>query len=79
MYNSNKIGPRTEPWGTSDMTGISDDFPPSRAKNCERQSKNALIQLRLFRVIPCWLSLKSSLVWLTLSKALLKLRSIRSA
>ena len=31
MYNKNKIGPRTEPWGTPDVTGISDDFSPSRA------------------------------------------------
>ena len=35
------------------------------------------IQLRLFRVIPCWWSLKSHLVWLTLSKAFLKSRSMR--
>ena len=27
MYSRNKIGPRTEPWGTPDVTGISDDFP----------------------------------------------------
>ena len=27
MYNRNKIGPRTEPWDTPDVPGISDDFP----------------------------------------------------
>ena len=27
MYNRNKIVPRTELWGTPDVTGISDDFP----------------------------------------------------
>ena len=50
----NKIGPRTEPWGTPEVTGISDDFSSSKATHCERPSKKALIQLRLFRVIPCW-------------------------
>ena len=27
MYRRNRIGPRTEPWGTPEVTGISDDFP----------------------------------------------------
>ena len=53
-------------------------FSLSKATYCERPSKKALIQLRLFRIIPCWWSLKSSFVWLTLSKALLKSRSMRS-
>ena len=78
MYRRNKTGPRTEPWGTPKVTGISDDFPPSKATHCERPSKNALIQPRLFWVIPWWWSLTGNLVWLTLSKALLKSRSMRS-
>ena len=78
MYRRNKIGPRTEPWGIPRVTGISHDFSPSKATNCERPSKNAFIQLRLFQVIPCWWNLKSNLVWLTLSKALLKSRSMKS-
>ena len=45
MYSRNKIGPRTEPWGTPDVTGISDDFSPSRATHCERPSK--LIRMRV--------------------------------
>ena len=77
MYKRNEVGPRTEPWGTPDVTGIAADFSPSRATHCERPSKNTLIQLRLFRVIPCWWSLKNSLVWSNLSKALLKSRSVR--
>ena len=41
IYKRNKIGPKTEPWGTPDMTGISDDFSPSKATHCVRPSKKA--------------------------------------
>ena len=44
MHRRNKIGPRTEPWGTPEVTGISDDFSLSKAIHCESLSKNALIQ-----------------------------------
>ena len=47
MYRRNKIGPRTEPWGTPEVAGISDDFSPAKATHCESPSKKALIQLRL--------------------------------
>ena len=78
IYKRNKIGPKTEPWGTPDVTGISDDFSPSKATHWVCPSKKALIQLRFFRITPCWCSLYSNFVWLTLSKALLKSRRIRS-
>ena len=74
IYKRNKIGPKTEPWGNPDVTGILDDFSPSKATHCVRLSTKALSQLGLFRVIPCWCSLFSHFVWLTLSKALLKSR-----
>ena len=44
-YRRNKISPRTEPWGTPEVTGISDDFSPSKATHCEWPSKNVLIEL----------------------------------
>ena len=34
------------------MTGISDDFSPSKATHCVRLSKKALIQVRLFLAGP---------------------------
>ena len=44
MYRRNKIGPRTESWGTPEVTGISADFSPSKATHCVRPSKNAVIR-----------------------------------
>ena len=44
-YRRNKISPRTEHWGTPEVTGISDDFSPSKATHCEWPSKNVLIEL----------------------------------
>ena len=52
MYRRNKIGPRTEPWGTPEVTRTSDDFCPSKATHCERPSKNALIQLSSYSSYP---------------------------
>ena len=74
MYRRNKTGQRTGPWGTPEVTGISDDL----ATHCEHPSKKALIQLRLFQVILYWWCLKNNLVYLTLPKALLKSRSMGS-
>ena len=44
--------------GHSEVTGISDNFSPSKATHCERPSKNALIQLRLFSSYPMLVKLK---------------------
>ena len=78
IYRRNKKEPRTETLGTPDVTGILDYFSASKATRCEGPSSKAFIQLILFRVIPCGWSLKSNSVWLTLSIASLKSRSMRS-
>ena len=52
MYRRNKIGLRTEPWGTPEVTRTSDDFCPSKATHCERPNKNALMQLSSYSSYP---------------------------
>ena len=47
MFTRKRIGPRTNPWGTPDVTRISDDFPlQGPLKCCVRPSRSALIQPR---------------------------------
>ena len=78
MYKRKSKGPSTEPCGTPDVTGTSDEHSPSRTTVCDLPMRKDLIQEIVDLFTPCCCNLKSNLRWLTLSKALLKSRSIRS-
>ena len=52
MYIRNKIGPRTVPWGTPEVTGTDVDDVPSRTTVCVLSDRNACIQLSVLCCIP---------------------------
>ena len=70
--------PRTDPWGTPEVTDNSSELLPSRTTVWILPTRNDWIHLRVLPSIPCIFSLQRSFGWLTLSKALLKSNSIRS-
>ena len=54
------MGPRTDPWGTPDVTGAGGDSSPSTTTVCCRLPKNACIHLRVCPLTPYWWSLYRS-------------------
>ena len=78
IYSKNNKGPSTEPWGTPELIGISDELSPSSTTVWERPVRKAFIQDRVLTLAPCWWSLCNSFKWFTLSNALLKSSKIRS-
>ena len=52
IYARNKQGPRTEPWGTPDMTGTVGDCLPSTTTDCDLFWKNDLIHETVLRFTP---------------------------
>ena len=78
MFIKNSIGPRTEPWGTPDVTGTVPDFSFSRTTVYVRPERKACIHFKLGPLIPYWCSFSRSFWWLTLSNALEKSSKTRS-
>ena len=44
MYTMNRIGSKTNPWDTPEVTGTDPDSPPSRTTICDRLPRKARIQ-----------------------------------
>ena len=78
VYSKNNKGPSTEPWRTSELTGISDELSPSSTTVWDCPVRKAFFQDRVLPLTPCWWSLCNSFIWFTLSNALLKSSKIRS-
>ena len=78
MNTTNKRGPRTVPWGTSELTMTSSDLIPSRTTRWVRLVTKHVSQSRMGPWTPKFLSLRSKRWCGTLSKALLKSVRIRS-
>ena len=72
-------GPKTEPWGTPLMTSFHSDLHPFKITLCWRPDSHSSIQLSNVPLIPWALSCISSLLWGTLSNALLKSRYATSS
>ena len=78
MYKRKRSGPSTDPWGTPEVTRISLEDSPSSTTVWEWPIKKASIHFRVFPVMLKVGSLYSNFRWLTLSKALLKSKRIKS-
>ena len=78
MKTRNRIGPKTELWGTPELTRTDPDSSPSITTVCDLLPRKAWIQDSAFPLIPYWWSLHMSFEWFTLSKAFEKSSSIRS-
>ena len=78
ICSKNNKGPSAEPWGTPELTRISDELSPSSSIVWERPVRKAFIQDRVLPLAPCWWSLYNSSRWFTLSNALLKSSMIMS-
>ena len=52
MYARKRIGPRTEPCGTPEETGIFSELIPLITKACFRLSKKSLIHFRVSPLMP---------------------------
>ena len=69
MNNKKRVGPKTEPWGTQEVTGVVVEWVPFTTTNWVRLRRKAAIQASVFPLKPQWANLCSNLVWETLSKA----------
>ena len=78
IYMTKSIGPKTLPWGIPLKTVAGSDFITLKLTNWRRLFKKALIHCKTLPLIPCDLSLPSSLSWGTLSNALSKSKYIVS-
>ena len=54
MNARNRIGPKTEPWCTPELTGTDHDSSPSITTVCDLLPRNAQIQDSAFPLIPKW-------------------------
>ena len=70
----NNKGPSTEPLGTPELTGISDELSPSSTTVWERPVRKAYIQDRVLPLAPCWWSLCNTSYDLLLKSS--KIRSV---
>ena len=78
MYSKKSVGPRTEPYGTPDVTSVMSDRAPLTETRCLRFDRKNVIQLCVLPVLPYEVSLDRSRLCGTLSKALAKSRKIAS-
>ena len=78
MYVQKRMGPRTEPCGTPDVTEVMYDRAPLTETRCLRYDRTYVIQLCMLPVIPYEVSLNRRHLCGTLSKALVKSRRIAS-
>ena len=63
MNTRNRIGPKTEPWGTPELTRTDLDSSPSKTTVCDLLPRKALIQDSAFPLIPYWWSFQMSFEW----------------
>ena len=56
MKTRNRIGPKTEPCGTRELTGTDHDSSPSITTVCDLLPRKARIQESEFPLIPYWWS-----------------------
>ena len=63
MYSKKKIGPRTEPYETRDVTSVMSDRAPLTDTRCLRFDRNDVIQLGVLPVILYEVSLERSRLW----------------
>ena len=78
MYSKKSIGPRTEPYGTPDVTSVVSGRAPLTETRCLRVDRKDVIKLCVLPVIPYEVSLDRRRLCGTLSKALAKSRRIAS-
>ena len=78
MYNRKRSGPSTEHWGTPEVTFTSSDDSPSSTKVWVRPIRNDWIQFKVLPFTPKQENLYKSFRWFSLSRALLKSKSIKS-
>ena len=78
MYSNKSIGPRTEPYGTPDVTYVMSDRVKLTETRCLRFDRKYVIQLCLLPVIQYEVSLDRRRLCGTLSKALAKSTRIAS-
>ena len=50
IYIRKRMGFRTEPWGTPDVTLMEDDRMPFMVTCCERPDRNEVNQFRIFPI-----------------------------
>ena len=60
MKTRNRIGPKTEPCGTPELTGTDPDSSPSITTVCDLLPRKAQIQDSAFPLIPYWWSFQMS-------------------
>ncbi|KAF7243682.1 Disintegrin and metalloproteinase domain-containing protein 23 [Varanus komodoensis] len=72
MKRLNRIGPRTDPWGTLLVTGRHPNDSPLMVTLCFQSVNHAIIHWTVLWCIPKRLSFSTRRSWGTLSKALLK-------
>ena len=56
LNTRNRIGPKTEPWGTPELTGTDLDSSPSKTTVCDLLPWKDAIQDSAFPLIPYWWS-----------------------
>lgn len=78
IYTKNKRGPRTEPCGTPDLTRDDDEFLLLTVTNCDLLVRKHSNQDKIYGSILSRLSLYSSSLCVTLSKAFAKSRKMQS-
>ena len=78
MNSTKKMGPRTEPWGTPDVTETQLETAPLKITRCFRSNRKLWIHWRREPRIPREWSLDRSKLWSTLSNAELKSKKIPS-
>ena len=52
IYTRKSMGPRTEPWGTPNVTSIGDERTPFKVPCCDRPERNVVNQVRMFPTTP---------------------------
>ena len=53
MYNKKRSGPKTEPYGTPDVTGTSGEHSPSSTTAWVRPHRKELIHFNVLPLTPC--------------------------
>ena len=69
MNNRKRMGTKTEPCGTTEVTGVVAEWVPFTTTNWVRLWRKVVIQASVFPLMPQWANLCCSLMWETLWKA----------